>query len=314
MFVFHENSQENFTKAKVKPPRLDGKKVGVFASRSPHRPNPIGLTLARLDKVEGDTLYLSGMDMIDGTPVLDVKPYVSDYDIPKQASTRTTDHVHKRLDDASRVPSEVQETRDGALPSQRDSQSMDTDRTEHFSKDNTTRSHGIGESSGHAKDMTSDLNTDNRDNGNRSTSCESSDATHTLQPEDVIRDDVRVADWVGAPPIKELTVRFTPSAKAQLASFWGNTDPDHKLEFLYSYDEAHQAIEDILSADPRSVYRRKSCSDRLYYFTIDNLHITSWFGAGFVEVLQVQPVSLADIPKHTAASEGLASFKVNRRL
>lgn len=87
---------------------------------------------------------------------------------------------------------------------------------------------------------------------------------------------------------------------------------DYELEFLYSYDEAHQAIEDILSADPRSVYRRNSCSDRLYYFTIDNLHITSWFGAGFVEVLQVQPVSLADIPKHIAGSEGLASFKVKR--
>ena len=51
--MFHQNGQEHFSKAKVKPPRLDGKKIGVFASRSPHRPNPIGLTLARLDKVEG---------------------------------------------------------------------------------------------------------------------------------------------------------------------------------------------------------------------------------------------------------------------
>lgn len=186
----------------------------------------------------GDTLYLSGMDMIDGTPVLDIKPYVSDYDIPKQASIRTTDHVHERiqtgaqLDDASRVPSKVQETRDGALPSPVDNQSVMTDRTEPVSKDSTSspRSHDISESSSHAKDMTSDLDTDKRDNGDRTTSCESSDAADTLKPEDVSRDDVRVAEWVGAPPIKELTVRFTPSAKGQLATFWGNPDPGENTQ------------------------------------------------------------------------------------
>ena len=53
MFLFHKNGQDAFTKAKVKPPRLNGRKVGLFATRSPHRPNPIGLTLAKLDKVDG---------------------------------------------------------------------------------------------------------------------------------------------------------------------------------------------------------------------------------------------------------------------
>ena len=66
----------------MKPPRLDGAKVGVFASRSPHRPNPIGLTLAKLDGIIGNTLLLSGIDLLDGTPVLDIKPYVPDYDEP----------------------------------------------------------------------------------------------------------------------------------------------------------------------------------------------------------------------------------------
>ena len=54
MFLFHKNGPATFTKAKVKPPRLNGAKVGVFATRSPHRPNPIGLTLAKLDKVQGN--------------------------------------------------------------------------------------------------------------------------------------------------------------------------------------------------------------------------------------------------------------------
>ena len=81
IFLFHKNTNKAI-KAKVKPPRLDGAKVGVFASRSPHRPNPIGLTLAKLDGIIGNTLLLSGIDLLDGTPVLDVKPYIPDYDKP----------------------------------------------------------------------------------------------------------------------------------------------------------------------------------------------------------------------------------------
>ena len=60
---------------KIRPPRLGGKKVGIFSTRTPHRPNPLGLSLARLDRVDqrSRTLFLSGLDMIDGTPVLDIK-------------------------------------------------------------------------------------------------------------------------------------------------------------------------------------------------------------------------------------------------
>jgi tRNA-Thr(GGU) m(6)t(6)A37 methyltransferase TsaA len=72
---FHLNTNKSFH-PKIHPPRLKGGKIGVFASRSPHRPNPIGLSLARLEDVDGDTLYLSGIDLIDGTPILDIKPYL----------------------------------------------------------------------------------------------------------------------------------------------------------------------------------------------------------------------------------------------
>lgn len=81
IFLFHKNTNKAI-KAKVKPPRLDGGKVGVFASRSPHRPNPIGLTLAKLDGIIGNTLLLSAIDLLHGTPVLDIKPYVPEYDQP----------------------------------------------------------------------------------------------------------------------------------------------------------------------------------------------------------------------------------------
>ena len=62
----------------VRPPRLGGnKRVGVFATRSPFRPNPIGMSSVRLLKVENGELLVSGADMMDGTPIYDVKPYLS---------------------------------------------------------------------------------------------------------------------------------------------------------------------------------------------------------------------------------------------
>eukprot|EP00941_MAST-03F_sp_MAST-3F-sp1_P002523 g2523.t1 len=79
-FVFHANKNgKPFSKVKIKPPKHTSK-VGVFSTRSPHRPNPIGQSLCMVDKIEGSTLFLSGIDLLDGTPVLDIKPYVPFYD------------------------------------------------------------------------------------------------------------------------------------------------------------------------------------------------------------------------------------------
>ena len=58
--------------------RYDGEISGVFASRSPYRPNGIGLTLVEFLKVEGNILYVKGLDAINGTPVLDIKPYIKE--------------------------------------------------------------------------------------------------------------------------------------------------------------------------------------------------------------------------------------------
>ena len=64
----------------VHPPRLDGGKKGIFATRTPHRPNPIGLSLCKLEGIEGKEVKLSGVDMIHGTPILDIKPFIPHYD------------------------------------------------------------------------------------------------------------------------------------------------------------------------------------------------------------------------------------------
>ena len=65
-------------------PFLDTQPRGVFATRSPARPNPIGLSVVQLVRVEGNLLYLEALDMLDGTPLLDVKPYVPEFDVPAE--------------------------------------------------------------------------------------------------------------------------------------------------------------------------------------------------------------------------------------
>jgi len=70
-------------RAKISPPILRGRKVGVFATRAPFRPNPFGLTLVGLDRVDGGTLHLSGVDLVSGSPVYDIKPYLAEWDAPR---------------------------------------------------------------------------------------------------------------------------------------------------------------------------------------------------------------------------------------
>ncbi|TYZ64851.1 hypothetical protein PybrP1_008155 [[Pythium] brassicae (nom. inval.)] len=96
VFVFHKNtnsknarahaglrsdSHRHTFRAKIAPPRLK-ERVGIFCTRSPHRPNPIGITLAKIEAVDmkARTVHISGVDLVDSTPVLDIKPYVPGYD------------------------------------------------------------------------------------------------------------------------------------------------------------------------------------------------------------------------------------------
>ncbi len=78
LFYAHETDGE--WTPKVKPPWAKGAEVGLFASRSPRRPNCIGHSIARLRGIEGNVLHLSALDAFDGTPVLDIKPYIKGLD------------------------------------------------------------------------------------------------------------------------------------------------------------------------------------------------------------------------------------------
>lgn len=87
----------------VRPPRLGGnRRVGVFATRSPFRPNSLGLSAVRLESVEADTpqgpvLHVSGADLLDGTPIYDIKPYIPYADAHPEASGGFTDRTPRVL-------------------------------------------------------------------------------------------------------------------------------------------------------------------------------------------------------------------------
>lgn len=89
LFVFH-GTQENGWNPLVRPPRLGGnKKIGVLATRSTFRPNPIGMSVVKLDEIEyidnAVNIHISALDLMDGTPVIDIKPYIPYSDNVKEA-------------------------------------------------------------------------------------------------------------------------------------------------------------------------------------------------------------------------------------
>ena len=86
-------------------PFLDTKKHGIFATRAPKRPNPIGMSVVALDKIEDAVLFISNVDIVDGTPLLDIKPYVPHFDKDEGEEIsigwfedKHQDAVHKKSD------------------------------------------------------------------------------------------------------------------------------------------------------------------------------------------------------------------------
>lgn len=78
LFIFHRaTAPKSGQRLRVRPPRLGGNEhCGVFATRSSHRPNNIGQSVVALERIEGTRLWVSGVDLLDGTPILDIKPYI----------------------------------------------------------------------------------------------------------------------------------------------------------------------------------------------------------------------------------------------
>ena len=98
LFDFSEAHRDGFSPT-VRPPRLGGNtRVGVFASRAPYRPNPIGLSVVRLLSVEdGPILKVAGVDLLDGTPIIDIKPYLKTDAYPDAVGGFADEHVGHTL-------------------------------------------------------------------------------------------------------------------------------------------------------------------------------------------------------------------------
>ena len=85
ILLYHCHLSQTY-KLKVKP-FLDDVERGLFATRAPARPNPIGMSLVRLMRIENATIYIQDIDIIDKTPLLDIKPFVPDFDVRKAERT-----------------------------------------------------------------------------------------------------------------------------------------------------------------------------------------------------------------------------------
>ncbi|CAK6958575.1 tRNA (adenine(37)-N6)-methyltransferase [Scomber scombrus] len=311
IFLFHKNGHLNY-KAKVKPPRLNGQRVGVYSTRSPHRPNVLGLTLAKLDKIVGDRIHLTDIDMIAGTPVLDIKPYIPEYDSPQTRVGMDSEPYQSNTYQSKASAVSLNETPDILnldYDSETDAQSNPkAERTEdNFGSQLSEDSSRVRTQLLLPEDLCSVLDgvkgyVSRRDQ----IDCESKPVLDSLKTKPTESTADRpfygeetystIAGWIREPPVASLEVRFTPHAKRELAEFLpthlsGPSESDRpRFKFLSSSDEAAAAIRGVLSADPRSVYRRTRCKDRLFFFTLDTADITCWFGQGFAEVLQVRPV------------------------
>ena len=93
LYFFHRSQGCKLTVV----PFMDSEPRGLFATRAPKRPNPIGLSVVQLDRVEDGMLNIRNVDILDGTPVLDIKPYVPAFDHPDDIRTGWLEGAHKTV-------------------------------------------------------------------------------------------------------------------------------------------------------------------------------------------------------------------------
>lgn len=354
----------------------------MFASRSPHRPNPIGLTLAKLDGIVGNTLLLSAIDLLDGTPVLDIKPYVPDYDKPPnlvqdklelESSDKTLSQnrdISRSQETAPVSPGSQLVDQSHTVPIQQivDLQPEPTTCTlsiaewirnppinelevkfsdeaidqigcfhgkrllrEHPRlKESRTKSDDLSvyrcncvqklklgletfageepelcelgnnqivgnpwikpDDGGAYKTVNTDVDSDSSCSEaslNEKTNESIDDARYYASKEELSYEGK--SSFVSEEVCGDLK-ESVPQPVNDSELLQPSIECIYQLEMLSSPEEAKQAITDILRADPRSVYRRNCCQDKLYSFSIDTMNVTCRFKESTVEVLRVEPV------------------------
>ena len=95
ILLYHFHRSQGFNLQVV--PFLDSELRGLFATRAPKRPNPIGISVVQLDRIENGVLYIQNVDIMDDTPLLDIKPYVPEFDSPQDIRTGWFEHAKKKV-------------------------------------------------------------------------------------------------------------------------------------------------------------------------------------------------------------------------
>jgi len=339
IWIFHQNGGDA-VKAKVAPPRLGGKRVGLFSTRTPHRPNPIGLTLARVERVIDDVIHLLGIDMVDGTPVLDIKPYIPLYDAPGTCQESSKNHhdqelfaIDKEFDEEAmslksdeQIENKIIKESDISDKNQNNDKKCQKHRYNcdicDFFKDSCDKSskkdideHNKPSDNNYSgylcdydNERVSSQHLSTTDNTCSNSSSEMlieniaednmdnlSDTKHGINETDVStslvkhdKENAVVPDWIGCVE-DDLKVSFSNRSIKDL-----NSLNLQECRLIQSKEELVSVIRRVLASDPRSIYRKNRCSDRLYYTSVENIHVTAWFDPrqDMMEVLALQEEKL----------------------
>ena len=213
----------------------------------------------------GRTLHVSGVDLIDGTPVLDIKPYIPQYDQPVMPTM---------VGGSTFASSSNDDVKEGAPPEcDVTSLQFSSDLDELNSDSNLMTYESMGKGK-HA--VVYDVRRE---------------CSYNRPETSTSENGAFVADWLQKPPVSQLKVVFTERCEQQIYSLYDSMSVNSiKPTFLKSIAELKESVENVLRNDPRSTYRRTKTSDRLYYFIVDKFHVTSWFDdeQEAVEVLKIR--------------------------
>jgi len=283
LWVFHADSGVAI-KAKVAPPRLGGTRVGVFSTRSPHRPANIGLTLAKVEEVKGDTVTLSGIDLINGTPVLDIKPYIPAYDTVDRSLEDLAEE--EKVEDEAEVETTDQQAGELLQRLQAGEEGLKVrpvGKAEHRENLLDFVNWATGSSDKKTVDDLKQPICGDQDNEKGELN-DAATAVTTNNVNEKSYDEVYVPEWI-ANPEADLRVAFSSRAEQDLEKIDLSS-----CNWLRSPQELKGLVMDMMKADPRSVYRKNRGSDRLYFTTVDTVHVTAWYddSLGGMEVLRLR--------------------------
>ncbi|CAB3225959.1 unnamed protein product [Arctia plantaginis] len=285
IFHFHVTESTN-APAKVAPPRLGGERRGVFSTRSPHRPCPIGLSLVKIQSIEGNKIKFLGVDMVNGTPVLDIKPYIPQYDYPmlevdtgmSSLERPPTEGISDAISNLQLSNNLLDAGRLSSLPNPTDLETCSPLSRSPF-EDNPS------------SEQLSNLNTSIAPSPESPSSVDLLDGAYNTPPirraetergapdgqerytppqsahlTNISHDGIRVAPWISNPPSQSYEVRFTDDALNRLNELIG----DRAQTFRSN-------IECLLSEDPRSHYVRNRYPDHEYSCVLEDLSISCIF-------------------------------------